>query len=168
MTEPSKITPHATSWIAAWNRRDLDAILDHYAEEIVFQADTVASRWGRPDGVLRGKAELREHFKRGLELAGDLRFELEEVFTCPGDYAVLYRRKNGNRVIDTVVLDEEEHATRFEPSTPSPSDRFAVFVLCVTSGANEERSALPHEFPEGNDNCTYVHRGRHGQCPHCH
>jgi hypothetical protein len=29
---------------------------------------------------------LREHFRRGLELAPLLRFELDQVFDCPGGY----------------------------------------------------------------------------------
>lgn len=100
---------HATSWIDAWNRHDLDAIMAHYADEVVFQADTVVRRWQRPDGRLHGKLELREHFRRGLALAPSLSFTLEEVFSCPGGYAVLYRR-DGNRVIDVVELDGDGRA----------------------------------------------------------
>jgi hypothetical protein len=90
MIEPSGMKTHALS---AWNRHDLDAIVEHYAENVFFQGDTVASRWEKPDGVLHGKAELREHFKRGLEMAPTLLFEFEELFTCPGGYAVRYRRE---------------------------------------------------------------------------
>ena len=103
-------TAHAQSWIAAWNARDLDAILEHYVEDVVFEASTVVRRFGRADGVLRGKAELREHFRRGLELAPSLRFDLEAIFTAPSGYAVLYRRENGNRVIDVVEVAEDGRA----------------------------------------------------------
>jgi hypothetical protein len=61
---------------------------------------TVTTRWGRPDGTLHGKSELREHFRRGLEMAPGLRF------------AVLYRRDNGNRVIDAVELDGQNKLVR--------------------------------------------------------
>ena len=103
-------TLHAESWIAAWNRRDLDAILAHYTDDVVFEASTVVRRFGRADGILRGKAELREHFSRGLGLAPQLHFELEAVFTAPSGYAVLYRRENGNRVIDVVEVAEDGRA----------------------------------------------------------
>ena len=106
MANESSPAVHANSWIAAWNAHDLEAILAHYSDDVQFQADTVVTRWGKPDGMLRGKAELREHFRRGLEMAPQLRFDLEEVFNCPGGYAVLYRRENGNRVIDVVALDD--------------------------------------------------------------
>jgi hypothetical protein len=101
---------HADRWLAAWNTRDLDAIMDCYAEDVDFVAPTVVSRWKRSDGRLRGAAELRQHFQRGLELAPDLRFSEEALMTTPGGYALLYRRENDNRVLDTVELDTSGRA----------------------------------------------------------
>jgi ketosteroid isomerase-like protein len=106
----------AEDWIDAWNAHDLDRISHHYAENVVFEANTVMARWNREDGRLAGRAEVREQFRKGLELAPDLHFTLEEVFLAPSGYAVLYRRENGNRVIDSVVLDEQGlavHVTAF-------------------------------------------------------
>ncbi len=102
----------AEHWIAAWNAHDLDAIMSHYADTVEFQADTVVRRWDRADGRLHGAAELREHFRRGLELAPTLSFTLEEVLSAPDGYAVIYRRDNGNRVIDVVELDVAGKAAR--------------------------------------------------------
>jgi hypothetical protein len=102
----------AESWIAAWNAHDLDAILEHYAEDVLFRVNTAVSRWKRADGALRNKAELREHFRLGLERAPNLHFTLREVLTCPDGYAVLYERENGNIVIDAVELDAHGHAAR--------------------------------------------------------
>jgi hypothetical protein len=103
---------HADAWLAAWQARDLDAIMACYADDVDFAASTVAHRWGRPDGRLRGKAELRRHFELGLELAPDLTFTEEALLTSPGGYALLYRRENGNRVLDVVELDQDGHAAR--------------------------------------------------------
>jgi hypothetical protein len=105
-------TAAAEDWIAAWNAHDLDAILEHYAENVVFRADTVVARWNREDGTLRNKAELREHFRLGLERASNLHFTLREVLTCPDGYAVVYVRENGNVVIDAVELDDDGNAAR--------------------------------------------------------
>ena len=99
-----------SGWIDSWNRRDLDGIMAHYANGVVFEASTVVRRWNRPDGRLHGAGELREHFRRGLELAPSLHFTLESVFTSPSGYAALYGRDNGNRVLDVVELNEESKA----------------------------------------------------------
>ena len=102
----------AQHWIEAWNAHDLDRIMEHYAADVEFEANTVVRRWHKPDGILRGVAELREHFRLGLELAPALRFELEDVFSAPSGYAVLYRRENGNRVLDVVELNPDDLAQR--------------------------------------------------------
>lgn len=100
----------ADSWIEDWNSHDLDRILSHYASDVRFEANTVKTRWSRSDGVITGTAELREHFRQGLNLAPSLHFELEQVFFAPDGYAVVYRRENGNRVIDAVKLNEQGNA----------------------------------------------------------
>jgi hypothetical protein len=103
---------HADRWLAAWNARDLDAIMGCYAADVDFVASTVVTRWKRPDGRLRGATELREHFRQGLELAPELRFFEEALMTTPGGYALLYRRESGNLVVDAVELDEAGQAKR--------------------------------------------------------
>jgi hypothetical protein len=102
----------AEDWIEAWNSRDLDRILDHYAADVEFEANTVVRRWQKPDGKLRGLTELRRHFQLGLELVPSLHFEFEDIFSAPSGYAVLYRRENGNRVLDAVELNAEGKAHR--------------------------------------------------------
>jgi hypothetical protein len=47
-----------------------------------------------------------------LELAPHLTFTEEALLTSPGGYALLYRRENGNRVLDVVELNEHGHAAR--------------------------------------------------------
>ncbi|MWA01441.1 hypothetical protein F8568_013830 [Actinomadura sp. LD22] len=98
--------------MAGWDARDLDGIMACYSDDVDFAAATVVSRWDRPDGRLRGKEELRRHFERGLELAPELRFAEEAFLPGPGGYALLYRRENGNRVLDVVELDEDGRAAR--------------------------------------------------------
>jgi hypothetical protein len=53
-------------WIEAWNRKDLDRIMRHYASSVVFEAKTVIRRWNRPDGILRGADELPRTLSHGF------------------------------------------------------------------------------------------------------
>jgi ketosteroid isomerase-like protein len=101
---------HAEDWVDAWNQHDLERILSHYAQDVVFEAETVRKRWNKPDGKLYGIDELRRHFALGLELAPQLQFRMEQVLLAPSGYAVLYQRENGNRVIDSVTMNEEGRA----------------------------------------------------------
>ena len=106
------VRSHADAWLAAWNAHELDAIMDCYADDVEFVASTVVERWGRADGRLRGRAELRRHFQMGLELAPSLHFTEEALLTCPTGYALVYHRENGNCVIDAVELDSLSSAVR--------------------------------------------------------
>jgi SnoaL-like domain len=103
---------HADRWLSAWNDRDLDGIVACYSEDVDFVAPTVVGRWDRPDGALRGRQELRQHFARGLELAPEIHFSEEALLQTPGGYALLYVRENGNRVLDVVELDSDDLASR--------------------------------------------------------
>jgi hypothetical protein len=103
---------HAEHWIDAWNAHDLDRIMSFYAEDVIFEAETVKKRWQKGDGTLHGTEELKRHFALGLSLVPTLRFRLQEVFLAPSGYAVLYERENGNRVIDCVTMNDNGLAAR--------------------------------------------------------
>jgi steroid delta-isomerase len=53
-------TQFANAWIAAWNQRDIDAVLSHYAETATFVSPKAEDIIGRAE--LRGKAELRRYW----------------------------------------------------------------------------------------------------------
>jgi hypothetical protein len=65
----------AQDWYAAWNAHDLDAILAHYADEIVFVSPFAAKLDASLDGVVTGKAALRAYWSTAFERFPDLRFE---------------------------------------------------------------------------------------------
>jgi SnoaL-like domain len=114
------IRRHADAWLAAWNAHDLDAIMSCYSEDVDFIASTVMQRWGRADGRLRGKAELRRHFETGLELAPQLNFTEESFLSSPAGYALLYQRENNNRVLDVVELNSSGQAARVRAFYENP------------------------------------------------
>ena len=102
----------AALWCEAWNRRDLDAVMAHYADDVAFSSPTVVKRWGIADGWIRGKARLRENFQVGMN-AAELRFELVDVLIgAAGSHCILYRRETGRLVIDLVEPDDEGRARR--------------------------------------------------------
>ena len=101
----------AEAWVAAWNARDLDAVLEHYADDVVVCSPLVAKRLGRANGTLRGKAELRAYFATGMGNPA-LQFTLDDVRLGVHVMTVLYTRENGIRVADTIELDAEGRATR--------------------------------------------------------
>jgi ketosteroid isomerase-like protein len=102
----------ADAWVAAWNRRDLDAIMNHYAKNVKVTSPLVTRRYGHSDGTLRGRKKLREYFEIGLREVPELRFELRQVLIGPGGLAIVYARENGALVVETLSLNKGGKARR--------------------------------------------------------
>jgi hypothetical protein len=67
----------AESWIAAWNRRDVEAVLAHFAEEAQFVSPVARQLVGRP--VLQNKKELEGYWRAALARISTLDFKLDHA-----------------------------------------------------------------------------------------
>lgn len=61
----------ANKWVASWNQRDIESIMSHYSNDIVFRSPRVAARHavtgvGSASGELRGLDSLRTYFSEAL------------------------------------------------------------------------------------------------------
>lgn len=93
----------AQDWIAAWNSHDLDAILAHYAQEIVFVSPASTRITGDPTGRVVGKAALRVYWGKALAGAPDLTFTLRKVFRGPDSLAIAYHSsRTGGEVVEVL------------------------------------------------------------------
>jgi hypothetical protein len=70
----------AQGWVDAWNSHDLDRILAHYSDDFVMSSPQIAVIASEPSGTLGGKESIRAYWKRALELAPTLHFDLLGVF----------------------------------------------------------------------------------------
>jgi hypothetical protein len=102
---------HAVGWCDAWNRGDLEAIMEHYADDVEINSPTIVRRLGIESGWLKGKDRLREHFAAGIR-ALKLRFDLVDVLAGVGSICIIYRRETGALVCDLVELDEQGRGRR--------------------------------------------------------
>ena len=85
----------AQAWIAAWNRHDLDAIVQHYASNMEFTSPFVQALSEESSGTIHGRDPLRAHFQKGLQAYPDLRFELLCTLTGVDSMLLYYRSVNG-------------------------------------------------------------------------
>lgn len=92
MTAPdaSAPWPQWQSWLDAWNRHDLDAIMTHYADDVQFSSKAVVELGGDLDGTIRGKTALRELFARGLRADPSLHFSPIHAFLGVDEHALHY------------------------------------------------------------------------------
>ncbi len=84
-------------WIAAWNARDLDAVLAHYREDFEMSSPFIAQIAGVAGGVLKGKPAVRQYWAAALARAPELRFD--HIATMAGvDSIVIHYRGPGGRL----------------------------------------------------------------------
>lgn len=96
----------AHEWLNAWNTHDLEAILEHYAEEVVFYSPFIQKINNDPSGRIQGKEGLRAYFGKALQVYTDLHFELYHVLEGVRS-VVLYYKSVGNRLAAEMMLLNE-------------------------------------------------------------
>ena len=92
-------------WEAAWNAHDLDRIMSHYAEGVVFRSRKAQALVGT--GELHGRAALRGYWSEALSRQPDLRFEVLEVFEGHSTLALRYRNHRGVIAVETLRFESD-------------------------------------------------------------
>src|SRR5689334_10678206 len=89
---------YARRWADEWNARDIDAVLTHFAEDVIFSSPKALQVAGSP--TVRGKASLAAYWWSALERIDVLRFSVERVIWDEGssELSIIYDRDvNGQR-----------------------------------------------------------------------
>lgn len=79
----------AERWIALWNARDVAGVCALFADDVVFRSSTAAVVIPECNGVIVGKASLKDYRQPALERNQNLHFELVAWYSCLGDLAVI-------------------------------------------------------------------------------
>lgn len=103
----SALIRFAEEWIAAWNSHDLERILSHYAEDIVFTSPRALARLPHTEGTVRGTAQLREYWSPLAEIRPNLHFTLQQVLETVNGCTILYRDENNLLVAETMLMNED-------------------------------------------------------------
>lgn len=102
----------AQDWIAAWNSHDLDAIMRHYAPEVVLTSPVAARLLGDSSGTVVGKEALLAYFKRGLQVYPNLAFKLLEVMWGLSSVVLYYVNQNGTHSGEFMELGPDGKVVR--------------------------------------------------------
>lgn len=87
----------AKNWVADWNRRDVEAVLAHYADDAVFVSPKAEHFTGK--ARVNGKVALRAYWQTALANITSLTFTLQEAFWSASSQTliVLYRCELGSQ-----------------------------------------------------------------------
>lgn len=105
MTLPDPAT-FAGEWIAAWNRRDIEAVLKWYANDVTFTSPTAVRVVPASGGTVVGKAALRDYWTAAMAQNPGLRFTLEGVYAGVSTVALHYRNQHDQLVVEVLTFDD--------------------------------------------------------------
>ncbi|QBF33789.1 nuclear transport factor 2 family protein [Thalassococcus sp. S3] len=94
----------AECWQEDWNSHDLDRILSHYTEDIVFRSNKAVPIAGT--GELIGKPALRKYWAAALDRQPDLAFRVRDVFHGYHMMVITYVNQRGVLAAETLYFDE--------------------------------------------------------------
>src|SRR4030095_7953356 len=102
----------ASDWIRAWNSRDVDAIMSHYATEVALTSPAAAQLLGDPSGTVRGQEALRNYFQRGLQAYPNLTFRLLDVMRGLNSVVLYYVNQKGTKTGEFMELDSNQKVVK--------------------------------------------------------
>ena len=105
--EPTRMAALGRDWIAAWNARDLERVLALYADDFEMTSDRIPALGFDASGPLRGKADVRAYWSKGLTMLPNLHFELIDTFVSPDSVVVFYQNERGKKICEYLRVDAE-------------------------------------------------------------
>jgi hypothetical protein len=102
----------AGQWIAGWNAHDLDLIIRHYSDDVIFSSPFVEKIGAGAPGTVHGRAALLKYFRAALDKFPSLSFQLRAVLIGIDTVTILYDSVNGLVAAETMALNDAGQITR--------------------------------------------------------
>jgi ketosteroid isomerase-like protein len=102
-------------WVDAWNAHDVEAVLEHFHDDVVFTSPVALRLLPETGGVVRGKPALRHYWTTALTQVPNLRFTVEGVYQGIDTVVIAYRNQDDGLVNEVLKFDDglvvEGHGT---------------------------------------------------------
>jgi steroid delta-isomerase len=100
----------AEEWAQAWNRRDVESVLAHFQDDIIFASPTALAVTGSP--VVHGKDALRTYWTTALGRIGSIQFSVMRVLwdAASRELAIIYLADIDGRsrtVSENLIFDQD-------------------------------------------------------------
>jgi ketosteroid isomerase-like protein len=89
-------------WVGAWNAHDVEAVLEHFHEDVVFTSPVAAKLLPHTAGVVHGKPALRHYWTQALQRIPNLRFAVEGAYQGVDTVVIAYRHQDDKLVCEVL------------------------------------------------------------------
>jgi hypothetical protein len=113
MTE-AEAQEFALEWIAAWNSRDHERILNHYSEDVEIISPLAESFLGPGRMSVRGKSAARAYWGPALARYPDLHFVLYRAYAGVRSVVLHYQSVQGLVAAECMDLDDDGRISRVQ------------------------------------------------------
>jgi hypothetical protein len=96
----------ADQWLNAWNSRNIDNIMLHYADDIAFNSPLIIKLGFNETGYITGKDDLKKYFEIGLKKYPDLSFEMFNVTTGVSSLVIVYKSVNNMAAAEYMEVND--------------------------------------------------------------
>jgi len=113
----AEVDAFVAGWIDAWNRRDIEAVLAHFADGVTFTSPVAAAITG--SATVRGKDAIRAYWQAALARSTRLVFTLDHALwdTEGRELAIVYERDADgarSRMCEMLAFDAAGRVVRGE------------------------------------------------------
>lgn len=101
------LTNFGEAWVQAWNSHNLEEVLSHYDDDILFYSPIIKKINNDPAGCIRGKENLAAYFSKALVAYPDLHFELYHILEGVNSVVLYYKSVKDMLSAEMMVLNEK-------------------------------------------------------------
>lgn len=96
---------YAREWVEAWNSHDVERVVSHFSDDVVFTSPAAMLLVEGSDGRVRGKDALCAYWSEGFRRIPDLHFEVIDVYAGVDVLVINYRNQRGGLVNEVLEFD---------------------------------------------------------------
>lgn len=85
----------ADRWISDWNRKDVEAVLSHFSESVIFTSPRAKATVGTLK--VEGKSRLKEYWTKAIDQIQTIHFTLDYVISDGDRIVIVYIAEIGGR-----------------------------------------------------------------------
>ena len=96
----------AEQWAKDWNNHDVEALLSHFADDVVFTSPLAGRLFPESGGVVRGKDALRRYWGEGVRRNPALRFKVRGVYAGVDTVVIHFRTEKGTEQCEVLTFGD--------------------------------------------------------------